>query len=197
VPRIFSIKPALTMRGRKFKGIRGLSGKPFHPPLTDIPIACYILAGVFDVISYFSYSDDATSTVAHDFFVSATHVLIAGAIVSVPTILTGFWDWLKSTPSGSQAWRTANVHMAVMLTMSMIVAADILLRLGIWDAGATDGTVMILSVVVAILVSIGSLYGGSMVYDYAFNVEMKPMEYAYTPSEVDVLPGHEPPGDGS
>jgi uncharacterized membrane protein len=192
VPRIFSIKPALTMRGRKFKGIRGLAGKPFHPPLTDIPIAAYIMVGLFDLISYVSYQRDPNSTVAHDFFVSGTHVVIVGAIVSVPTIITGFWDWLKSTPKGSQAWRTANVHMAVMLTMSMIVAANILMRLAIWDGGYTDLTVLILSLVVAGLVTVGSLYGGSMVYDYAFNVELKPMEYAYTPSETDVLPGQEP-----
>ena len=191
MPKIFSIKPTLTMRGRKFKGIRGLSGKPTHPPLTDIPVACYILAGIFDLISFISYSRDAASTVAHDFFVSATHVLIAGAIVSVPTILTGFWDWLKSTPKGSQVWRTANFHMAVMLTMSMIVAADILMRLAIWDGGYTDGTVLILSLLVAGLVTLGATYGGSLVYDYAFNVEMKPMEYAYNESERDVLPGEE------
>lgn len=197
MPKIFSIKPALTMRGRKFKGIRGLAGKPFHPPLTDIPVACYFLVAVFDLISYVAYMRDETSTVAHDFFVTGTHVIIAGAIVSVPTIITGFWDWLKSTPRGSQAWRTANFHMAVMLTMSMVVAADILLRLAGWDAGYTDMTVLVLSLVVGALVTLGSLYGGSMVYDYAFNVEMKPMEYAYTPSETDVLPGQEPEKDGS
>lgn len=197
MPKIFSIKPALTMRGRKFKGIRGLAGKPFHPPLTDIPVACYFLVAVFDLISYVAYMRDETSTVAHDFFVTGTHIIIAGAIVSVPTIITGFWDWLKSTPSGSQAWRTANFHMAVMLTMSMVVAADILLRLAGWDAGYTDTTVLVLSLIVGALVTLGSLYGGSMVYDYAFNVEMKPMEYAYTPSETDVLPGQEPEKNGS
>ena len=33
--RTFSIRPTLTLRGRTFKGIRGWSGKPLHPPLTD------------------------------------------------------------------------------------------------------------------------------------------------------------------
>ena len=197
MPKIFSIKPTLSMKGRKFKGIRGFAGKPFHPPLTDIPVACYLLAGVFDLVSYISYSRDAASTVAHDFFVSATHVMIAGAIVSVPTILTGFWDWLKSTPRGTQVWRTANFHMAVMLTMSMIVAVDILMRLAIWDGGYTDLTVLILSLVIAVLVTLGAAYGGTMVYDYAFNVEMEPMEHAYSPSEVDRLPSDGAKTEGS
>lgn len=189
--RLFSIKPTLTFKGRKFKGLRGFAGKPFHPPLTDLPVACYILVAVFDLISYISYTRNETSTLAHDFFISGTHVLVAGAVVTVPTIITGFWDWLKSTPPRSQVWRTANFHMAVMLTMSMIVAADILMRLAIWDGGYTDGTVLILSLLVAGLVTLGATYGGSLVYDYAFNVEMKPMEYAYNESERDVLPGEE------
>src|SRR5437588_21680 len=49
--RIFSFRPSLTLRGRTFKGLRGWAGKPFHPPLTDVPIGCYVAAAVFDVIS--------------------------------------------------------------------------------------------------------------------------------------------------
>ena len=49
--RKFSVRPTLTLKGRTFKGLRGWSGKPLHPPLTDFPIAAYVLAAVFDVIS--------------------------------------------------------------------------------------------------------------------------------------------------
>ena len=49
--RRFSVRPAVTLKGRKFNGLRGFAGKPFHPPLTDIPIGAYLLAAVFDVIS--------------------------------------------------------------------------------------------------------------------------------------------------
>lgn len=171
MPRLFSIKPTLTMKGRKFKGLRGWAGKPLHPPLTDIPVACYVLVAVFDVISLISYSRDETSTLANDFFISGTHVIVAGAIASVPTILTGFWDWLKSTPPRTQAWRTANWHMAVMLVMSMIVAANILLRLGYWEGGYSEPLVTALSVVIGLLVAFGSMYGGALVYEYNFNVE--------------------------
>ena len=40
--RKVSVRPTLTMRGRTFKGLRGWSGKPTHPPLTDLPIACLL-----------------------------------------------------------------------------------------------------------------------------------------------------------
>ncbi len=49
--RKYSVRPAITLRGRKFKGLRGFAGKPFHPPLTDIPIGAYIIAAAFDVVS--------------------------------------------------------------------------------------------------------------------------------------------------
>lgn len=191
MPRLFSIKPSLTIKGRKFKGIRGWSGKPTHPPLTDIPVAAYFLAAVFDVISFVMNSRDPQSTVARDFFIAGTHVIIAGAIVSVPTILTGWWDWLKSTPKNTQAWRTANWHMAIMLTLSLIVAANVMLRFAYWSTGyhaGTDMTIMVLSLLAGSMVVFGSLYGGAMVYEFAFNVEQD-IDHAYTESTVDHYPG--------
>ena len=44
--RKFSIRPTFTLKGRTFKGLRGWSGKPLHPPLTYFPIAAYILAAL-------------------------------------------------------------------------------------------------------------------------------------------------------
>ena len=197
MPRLFSIKPSLTFKGRKFKGIRGFSGKPFHPPLTDIPVAAYFLAAVFDVVSFIVSKRDPQSTVARDFFVAGTHVIIAGAIVSVPTIITGWWDWLKSTPNRTQAWRTANWHMAIMLTLSLIVAADIMLRFAYWSTGyeaGTDMTIMILSAIVGVMVTFGAIYGGTMVYEYAFNVEQD-VDHAYTESTEDRYPGQKAPAE--
>src|SRR5918996_5440268 len=136
--KLFSIKPGLSFKGRKFKGLRGWAGKPLHPPLTDIPVAAYILVAVFDVISRIAGDD---STIGRDFFISGTHVIIAGAIVSLATALTGFWDWLRSTEPGTQARRTANWHMTVMLTVTAIVLADIVVRLAQWDNGATSAAV--------------------------------------------------------
>jgi uncharacterized membrane protein len=146
-------------------------------------VAAYILAAVFGLISF-----GASNTVARDFFISGTHVLVAGLIVSVPTALTGFWDWLKSTPKHTQAWRTANRHMAVMLTVTAIVIVDILVRLANWDAGYAEPTVLILSLFAGCMVAFGALYGGQMVYDFAFNVEGD-FDHAYEESETDRVPG--------
>ncbi len=187
--RKFSIRPALVLRGRQFKGLRGFSGKPFHPPLTDFPLAAYVFAAVFDVISRVAGDDSA---IGREFFVSATHVIIAGAAVSLFTAATGFWDWLRSTEPGTQARRTANWHMAVMITVTLVVLVDIVIRVAQWsDHVATTPVVMALTVVVGALVGFGALYGGSLVYEHGFNVETAGDSPGWHRSETDVLPGED------
>lgn len=194
--RLFSIKPSTTLKGREFRGLRGWSGKPLHPPLTDFPIVCYVLAAVFDVISYFA----ADRTVARDFFVAATYVIIAGALVSLGTALTGFWDWWKGMerdPSTgflgkakhTQVWRTANWHMTVMLTVTGIVIADIIIRLVQFDEGYAKLPTMIVSVLAGVLVCYGAAFGGSLAYDYQFNVESLDGSTAWDETESDQMPG--------
>jgi uncharacterized membrane protein len=183
--KLFSIRPSITFKGRQFKGLRGWAGKPLHPPLTDVPVAAYFLVAIFDLLSLLMGSESAT---AHDLFAGASWLLLAGFIVSLPTALTGFWDWLKSTPPGTQAWRTANWHMAIMLTVTALVIVDLLIRPSGPDATATGG-VTILSLVAGGLVSLGATYGGSLVYDYGFNVETSGDHPVWHESEEDVFPG--------
>ncbi|MGH2749382.1 MAG: DUF2231 domain-containing protein [Actinomycetota bacterium] len=182
--RLFSIKPGITLRGRTFKGLRGLSGKPLHPPLTDIPVAAYTFALVFDVISFLSSGE-----LAENMYNAATYTLIGGLIVSIPTSLTGFWDWLKSTPKHTQAWRTANWHMAVMLTVSLLVVLNLLTR-DLADDGVNP-IGLILSVLAGGLVAFGATYGGSLVFDYGFNVETSGDHPVWHETEEDVFPGQD------
>jgi uncharacterized membrane protein len=190
--RWFSVKPTLVLKGRKFKGLRGWSGKPFHPPLTDVPIGAYVLVAIFDLISVWK-GDSATG---RDYFVAGTFVIVAGAIVSLATALTGFVDWLRSAPKGTQAWRTANTHMAIMLTVTALVLVNIIWRVGDWDTNASTPTgVMILSLVIGGLVSLGATYGGTMVYDYEFNVEQD-KGYAWERTERDYTSAEEAESTG-
>src|SRR5262245_44942794 len=134
--RHVSFRPALTLRGRQFKGPRGWSGKPLHPPLTDIPVGAYMLAATFDVISAVGH-DEAW---ARDFYRAASFLLIGGAVVSVFAALTGFWDWLRSTEPGTQARRTANAHALTMVTVTVLVLTAIAVRwLAFWDEPSTPG----------------------------------------------------------
>lgn len=184
--RKFSVRPALAIRGRQFKGLRGFAGKPFHPPLTDFPIAAYVFVAVLDVVSAIGRHD----TWARDFFRAGTYVVIAGAVVSVGAALTGLWDWWRSSEPGTQARRTINTHATIMVTVTVLALADIAARLVDYHV-RTHPTplVLALSVAIAALVSLGATYGGSLVYDYGFNVETAGDHPVWHRSEVDVRPG--------
>ena len=183
-------------------GIRGWSGKPAHPPLTDFPIVCYLLTALFDVISKILGPDNTGKFTGRDFKQAATFVLAAGFIVSLGTALTGFWDWWKGVDRDSstgilgkaqhtQVWRTANWHMTIMLTTTAVVIVDLIVRWGELTADPYTSTsvgVMILSIIAAALVTFGAGYGGELVFDYQFNVESLKGSTVWDETEADQLP---------
>ncbi|MDH5313710.1 MAG: DUF2231 domain-containing protein [Actinomycetota bacterium] len=177
MPRIYSVRPTLSLKGRRFQGLRGFTGKPFHPPLTDFPVVCYSLAAVFDLISYSSDAGDR----AQDFFAAATFVMVAGYIGGFGAIITGFMDWWKGIPrdrSGpigkakhTQVWRTINWHATVMIGATICTLAGLLQRIPNFEEAQTQPVWLALSLAAAALVLFGAAYGGTLVFEYGFNVE--------------------------
>jgi uncharacterized membrane protein len=190
--RIFSFRPSLTLRGRKFHGLRGFAGKPFHPPLTDVPVGAYVLGAVFDVVSRVGRDQ----TWSRDFYRAATFVLVGGVAISVFAALTGFLDWLRTTEKGNQARRTVNAHAWTMITVTLVVLVDIGLRVFTYrDAPNTLLRLVVLTVVAAVLTFVGGTIGGSLIFDYGFNVETAGDHPAWHRSETDVLPGRKVPAE--
>jgi uncharacterized membrane protein len=201
--KIYSIRPTWSFKGRRFRGLRGWSGKPLHPPLTDVPIVCYSLAAVFDLISYFS---DAAHPRARDFFVAATFVMVAGYIGGLLASLTGFFDWWKGIPRDrskgwlgtakrTQVWRTINWHATVMIVVTVVTIVDLLSRIPNFEEGQTQLSWLILSVTAAVLVLFGAGYGGALVFEYGFNVEN--IDEAWQETEEDHLLGKKQPPPAS
>ncbi|MEO6126090.1 MAG: DUF2231 domain-containing protein [Ilumatobacteraceae bacterium] len=184
----FSIRPTLTMKGRTSKGLRGWSGKPLHPPLTDIPIAAYIIAAIFDIVSFAGGKEhDWARTMWH----AGTYLFVGGVAVSVFAALTGLWDAWKSSDAGTQARRTINTHATIMITVTILAIIDLVWRLNDYNTAlVTPVAIMILSIVVAGLVALGATFGGAMVFEYGFNVETAGDHPAWHTSETDVFPGH-------
>lgn len=184
--RSLSFRPSLTFRGRKFKGLRGWAGKPLHPPLTDVPIGAYVLVAAFDVISFAGQDQEW----ARDFYRAGTFTLVGGALVSLLAALTGYWDWLKSTEKGTQARRTVNAHAWTMITVTIVVLVAIALRLFAYEDDAHTGVaLLVISLVIAALTTLGGTIGGSLAYDYGFNVETAGDHPVWHESEEDVFPG--------
>jgi uncharacterized membrane protein len=186
--RRFSFRPALTIKGRKSFGLRGFAGKPFHPPLTDVPIGAYVLAAAFDVLSWLG----GDASWARELYRAATFALVAGVIVSLGAALTGYLDWRHSSPKGTQARRTVNAHAWTMITTTAVVVIDIAVRLAQNDAASTPFVCVVLSGLAFILVAIGGTIGGSLVFDYGFNVRTAGDSPVWHPSDRDLLPGEKP-----
>jgi uncharacterized membrane protein len=201
--RLFSIRPTLTLKGRRFMGIRGWAGKPTHPPLTDFPIVAYVIAAICDVVSVIASGnapEGGIDPAAHDFFIAGTIVLTIGFVAGLAAAFTGFFDWWKGLPRDrktgpigraqhTQVWRTTNWHAVVMLTVTAIVLIDLLIRYSQLNDGEASIVVAVLSVVAAGLVAFGAAYGGALVFDYQFNVQDISRSTVWDETEEDQFPG--------
>ena len=187
--RHFAFRPSLTMSGRENRGLRGLAGKPYHPPLTDVPIAAYLFAATFDIVSA-AIPGGAHDALTRQLFLAGTWTVLGGVVVSLLAALTGWADWHRSSEPGTQARRTINAHAIIMLTVTAVAALDLVLRLTAFDDRASSPVVIaVLSAVAGLLVSVGATYGGGLVFDYGFNVETAGDHDVWHVSEADVLPG--------
>src|SRR5437762_12554277 len=155
----FSFRPAVDLRGKKFRGpLRGFVGNPLHPPLTDIPIGAYVIAPLLDVIAFVWKSNEHAMT----FHRAAGYVLLVGGIVSVATAITGYADWLD-TKKGTQIRRMANSHAWTMITLTVVVILDLILRfLGGFDHPSL--LLALLGIVFLLLAVIGTQRSRTMVY---------------------------------
>lgn len=185
--RKFSIRPTLTLKGRTYKGLRGWSGKPFHPPLTDVPIASYLLVAGLDLAS--AVGGDRQPW-ARELWHAGTVVLAAGVTTSILAAATGLADASRSSTAGTQARRTINTHAAIMTTTLFAAAGNLIWRLATYNTeSASPPAVTALSVAVAGMVALGATFGGTLVFDYGFNVETAGDSPVWEPSETDVFPG--------
>ncbi len=75
--------------------------------------------------------------------------------------------------------------------MTVLAIVDTIWRLNSYHTEVTTPAgLVVLSVVIALLVSLGATFGGTLVYDYGFNVETAGDSPVWHKSETDVLPGH-------
>ena len=75
----------------------------------------------------------------------------------------------------------------VIVTITAITLLDIILRVSGFDEGQTQASWLVLSLVGAVLVLFGAAYGGTLVFEYGFNVEN--VDEVWNESEEDHVRG--------
>ena len=142
--------------------LKGLPGHPLHPPLTDATIGTYTFATAGAVLSRLGVSE-------HNMAAAWWLALVAGLIVSAPTALAGFVDWLD-IPTGTPLWRTATIHLSVMLTATIVFAITAGAGHADYVDGAIGGASLILTLVGFGLLTLGGWLGGAIVFVHGMRV---------------------------
>ena len=141
---------------------RGTPGHPLHPPLTDATIGIYTFAAVAAVLSKLGIAEEESAQ-------GWTLALIVGLVVSVPTALTGFADWVRIT-RGTPLFRTATAHMIAMLLATAVFLVAIGAGYGDGMDGAVPDGAFILTLAGFGLLTVGGWLGGTVVFHYGMRV---------------------------
>lgn len=142
--------------------IKGLSGHPIHPPLTDATIGTYTVSTALACASVIGVSHIQS---AHGWWLA----LIAGLVFTVPTALTGLVDWL-GIERGSSLWRTATLHLGVMLTATVLFLIAAIAGHDGYTRGAVEAGPFILTLAGFAVMALGGWVGGTIVFVHGMRV---------------------------
>jgi uncharacterized membrane protein len=142
--------------------IRGTPGHPLHPPLTDATIGAYTAALVAGLASVVGIAADGA---AHAYWLA----LVIGLIISAPTAVAGFADWLLIT-WWTPLWRTATLHMAANVIAAAIFAAAAVTGHSDYTHAAVSSTSFVLAVIGFGVLTLGGWLGGTIVFVHGMRV---------------------------
>ena len=172
--------------------LKGLPGKPLHPPLTDASIGAYTVGVAMLVLGALGVEEEQ---MAH----GALLAVGGGLAVAAPTAVTGLLDWLD-LPKGSPRRAVATVHLCAMVSATVVFALTFITHLNGYDDGTVDALPLVLGLVGETLLLVGGFLGGTLVFAYGVRVlkrpELAPLE-AIVPGKAKPDPPSSPPAAGT
>lgn len=145
-----------------------LRTRPAHPPFTSFPIAAYVFAAAFDIVSAIGGRQHRW---AGQLWHAGTFVLIGGLAICMITMGTGFWDLVRFSTRSLPALQTMATHVGVMAAAFMIGVGDVAWRLSDYDTRTTTPpAVVALSLAAAIIACTGAFFGGKLVFSHGIGV---------------------------
>jgi uncharacterized membrane protein len=143
--------------------LAGPYGHPLHPVLVTVPIGAWVASLVFDVASRLGAQPAVAAT-------GSRWLVGLGILGALAAAMFGLLA-LFAIPTGTRAFRTGLVHMALNLTVVALYAGSYLLRGG--GGGEPDGVavgLIALSVVALALLAVSGWLGGQLAYRYGVRV---------------------------
>jgi uncharacterized membrane protein len=155
---------------------KGLPGHPLHPPLTDATLGTYTFA---TIAAFLDVTTIAKQNGAYAWWVA----LLIGLILTGPTAVTGFFDWLDIS-WGTPLWRTATLHLSAMLTATVFFAIALIVGHSGYERGDVTAGAFILTLVGFGFLTLGGWLGGAVVFVHGMrvlNLVSEPTARAITP----------------
>ncbi|HEV3474148.1 MAG TPA: DUF2231 domain-containing protein [Actinomycetota bacterium] len=151
-------------------------GHPSHPMFVHFPIAFYLAALAFDVMSRITPSPGLV--------MAATYLILGAAGFTVILAITGLIDWWGMV-RGSDKRRIATRHMLLQLLAGALFQATLVLRWSDRSATQARGLWIALEVVGFLVITVAQYLGGVLVYEKAMRVHTG----VRTSPPMDVSPG--------
>jgi uncharacterized membrane protein len=141
--------------------LAGPYGHPFHPILVTIPIGSWVASIVFDIIAF--VVEDPTPYV-----VGARILILIGLVGALLAAVWGFLDY-SQLAKGTDARRTATLHMALNLGVTVLFVVNLIVR---WTADDDEVSVIgfILSIIGLAALGVSGWLGGKLAYHYGVRV---------------------------
>jgi uncharacterized membrane protein len=141
--------------------LAGPYGHPFHPMLVTVPIGAWVCSLVFDIASYVVESPGFLAQ-------GAAWLIGIGVVGALAAAMVGFLD-LTAIPTGTRAFRTGLVHMALNLAVTAAFAGNFFWRQS--DHGQPVGPgPLVLSVLSLAALAVSGYLGGKLAYRYGVRV---------------------------
>lgn len=140
----------------------GPYGHPLHPIFVTIPIGAWVASLVFDVASLWAEDPQVFAT-------GARWLIGIGIVAAVLAAVFGLLD-LVAIPRGTRAFRTGLVHMGLNLTVVVLFAAGLVLRLGPFDEAPVPLPPLLVTIVALLLLLVSGWLGGKLAYTYGVRV---------------------------
>jgi uncharacterized membrane protein len=142
--------------------VRGFPGHPLHPPFTDATIGAWTLGTLLVLLSWLGISE--RETVEGGYL-----AIVAGLVLAVPTIVTGFFDYLD-IPRGVPRWRAASAHWLATITATSVFLVAAALLHDDFEAGKAGASGALTALAAEFVLVVGGWLGGTVVFVYGERV---------------------------
>ena len=138
-------------------------GHPLHAILTDLPIGCFTLAFLWNIVALLANRQP--------WYAMTFWALLTGIVLVIPTALVGLMDYTKVMERKHPGRTTATLHLIANVSATIFFLLSLILRGGPGTLGgpARAGTFVLALVGIGIL-SVGGYLGGHLVYHHGIGV---------------------------